>query len=108
MIQPLAMMADACRVLPPRAVRNLDIVTKTRPVGEEPVVVKQEDAGVVRVPRAEEPVTLPSRAQHTALGVVEARPVGADEVGAIADGPAELPESDGTKVVRRDGESTIF
>ncbi|QGU01190.1 transport protein TonB [Corynebacterium kalinowskii] len=108
MIQPLALIADASRVLPPRAVRNLDIVMKTRPVGEPVVVDKPAEPEVVKVPRAEEPVEMPTRARHAALGVVEARPVGVDEVGAIADGPAQLPESDGTRVVRRADKPTIF
>lgn len=108
MIEPLALLADAFRVLPPRAVRNLDIVMKTRPVGEPTAVDKPAEADMVRVPRSEEPVEMPTRARHAAHGVVEARPVGADEVGAIADGPAEIPDSDGTRVVRRDNNPTIF
>lgn len=108
MIQPLALIADASRVLPPRAVRNLEIVAKTRPVGEPTVVEKPAAVETVKVPRAEEPVEMPTRARREALGVVEARPVGVDEVGAIADGPAQLPDSDGTKVVRRDDKPTIF
>lgn len=108
MIHPLALLADAARVLPPRAVRNLDIVMKTRPVGEETAVEKPAAVETVKVPRAEEPVEMPTRARHEAKGVVEARPVGTDEVGAIAEGPATLPDSDGTKVVRRDDKPTIF
>lgn len=107
-IQPLALIADASRVLPPRAMRNLEIVAKTRPVGEPTVVEKPAAVETVKVSRAEEPVKMPTRAWHEALGVVEARPVGVDEVGAIADGPAQLPDSDGTKVVRRDDKPTIF
>lgn len=108
MIHPLSLIADSARVLPPRAVRNLDIVMKTRPVGEPTVVEKPATVEPVKVPRSEEPVEMPTRARHEARGVVEARPVGADEVGAIAEGPAKLPDSDGTKVVRRDEKPTIF
>lgn len=108
MIEPLALLADAFRVLPPRAVRNLDIVMKTRPVGEATAVDKPAEADLVRMPRSEEPVEMPTRARHAAHGVVEARPVGADEVGAIAEGPSEVPDSDGTRVVRRDNNPTIF
>lgn len=108
MIQPLALIADASRVLPPRAVRNLEIVTKTRPVGEPVDVEKPAEPVTVKVPRSEEPVELPTRARHEARGVVEARPVGVDEVGAIAEGPAHLPDSDGTRVVRRADKPTIF
>lgn len=108
MISPLALLADAMRVLPPRAMRKLDIVMRTRPVGEPVSVEKPAAPDVVKLSRAEEPVELPTRARHAAHGVVEARPVGVDEVGAIADGPAELPDSDGTRVVRRDDKPTIF
>lgn len=107
-IQPLALLADAFRVLPPRAVRNLDVVTKTRPVGDPVDVEKPAEPETVKIPRSEEPVDLPTRARHEARGVVEARPVGADEVDSIADGPAELPETDGTRVVRRADKPTIF
>ncbi|MEJ6013150.1 hypothetical protein WG936_04775 [Corynebacterium sp. H127] len=108
MIEPLALIADASRILPPRAVRNLEVPVKTRPVGDPVLVEKQQEPELLRVPRSEDPVEMPSRAQRAAHGVVEARPVGVDEVGAIAEGPAELPESDGTRVVRRDTKPTIF
>ena len=94
MLAPLAMLADAARALPPKATSVqtllLDDLDPTRSMPEPP----QPGFGVLAVAR----------------GVVEPRPVGADEVEPIADGvekPDEQPR--GTRMPRDlSGGSSIF
>lgn len=105
MLAPLAMLADAARVLPPRSTAAqtllLDDLDPTRQMAEPPKpgfgvveLVRGGDEPADRPPvqRPEEPLDLPSRRQPVARGVVEPRGVGVDEVAPIADGsPDERP-----------------
>ncbi|AKK02197.1 type III secretion system chaperone family protein [Corynebacterium epidermidicanis] len=103
----LGLFADAAAVLPPRSPKPLVQLDPTRPMvaPRETAVVEPEDpAKLVLL----EPVRKPKRSVPTALGVVEPRPVGVDDIDAIAEGPAQLPESDGTRIIRPDDRPTIF
>ena len=102
MLAPLALLADAARVLPPRdavPLRSHDVdpsrdIPEPEPTGAQLTVVDDEPADEFSNPpvqRPETPVVYPSRKGGEAFGAVEARPLGADEVGAIADGE-ETPE----------------
>lgn len=122
MCAPLAALADAARTLPPPMntpkALNLEDMDPTRlmPPRQRPVLRPVEPAadeplGEPPVLRPEEPLEMPTRLRAESRGVVEPRPVGADEVEPIADGTAEIdPENyDGTRVLRdlSDG-SSIF
>lgn len=112
MCAPLAALADAARTLPPPPsapqALNLENLPPTRmmpPVQQaEPETPEQvADASVAPVVlRPEEPRELPTRVRSESLGVVEPRPVGADEVEPIAEGAPETAPDDfhGTRVLR--------
>lgn len=123
MLAPLALLADAARVLPPPAnqARPLPLAdfTPTRemmappaPEFDPPTRDENEHREQLEVPmvlRPDEPMELPSRTQPRARGVVEPRAVGGDEVSAIADGSPATPSGDDTRVLRRpDQRPTIF
>ncbi|AGF73513.1 hypothetical protein [Corynebacterium halotolerans] len=103
MLAPLALLADAARVLPPRPsaaqilhVEDLDPTRRMAPPGE-PVPVDREHPEEVEplarplVVRPEEPLEMPTRVRAETRGVVEPRAIGADEVEAIADGAETDP-----------------
>lgn len=122
MLAPLAMLADAARVLPPRSSAGLklrveDFVPSRRmptapspefspPVAEEHAA--REAVDIPPVLRPEEPLELPSRHAARGRGVVEPRSIGGDEIDAIADG-APVVHEDPTRVLRAaDSRPTIF
>lgn len=109
MTKPLALMADAARVLPPRtgATQPIDVseLDPSRPLPNAPMIVEddEEDAPPVIpvIEREEERTPLPSRAQSESHGVVEPRSVGGDEVEPIAEGLEEKPDNlQGTRILR--------
>lgn len=104
---PLSLFADAATVLPPRTITPLQLLDPSRAMVPNREIAERELEEPTRLTRTE-PVDMPVRAVPKALGVVEPRPVGVDDVDPIAEGPARLPESDGTRIVRRDDGSTIF
>lgn len=122
MLAPLAMLADAARVLPPRssAEHALNVAEMT-PSRRMPEVApsapaardRHEDLETVVAPpvrRPEEPLELPSRTQGEAYGVVEPRAIGGDDIDPIADGEnSEAPSADGARIPRkRDHGPSIF
>ncbi|GAB2509207.1 hypothetical protein CATRI_11935 [Corynebacterium atrinae] len=109
MLAPLALLADAAHALPPRAtatqVLNLDGLDPTRqmPVADAPGFTLVEQSRLVAevepvVQRPEEPLTLPTRMQPVARGVVKHSDVGTDTVNPIGDGSA--PTQRGTSMPR--------
>ncbi|MBV7282564.1 hypothetical protein [Corynebacterium sp. TAE3-ERU30] len=118
--QPLSMLADAARALPPRRGALLDLKLEDRdpsrpvvePIELDEVSVPEEfsDPRPAVVTRPEEPVELPSRAQQVSRGVVSSRGVGTDDIAPIASGDSrEHTGFDGTKVLRDTGmSSSIF
>lgn len=104
----LGLFADATSVLPPRSPKPLQLLDPPRPLVAAPVVTETEEAPEVAKPVRLEPVEKPTRKVTQALGVVEPRPVGVDDIDAIAEGPAQLPKTDGTRIVRPQDRPTIF
>lgn len=117
MLAPLALIADAARVLPPRGGTEpeLEIADFTPSRHMEPLPVDASFAGGVDadqrpdvsepssappVSRPDEPLELPSRSRPQARGVVEPSSLGGDEVDAIADGRGPSA-SDPTRMPRR-------
>lgn len=117
MLAPLALIADAARVLPPRggSESELKIADFTPSRHMEPLPVDASFAGGVDadqrpdvpepssappVSRPDEPLELPSRSRPQARGVVEPSSLGGDEVDAIADGRGPSA-SDPTRMPRR-------
>lgn len=116
-LAPLALLADAARTLPPAAPKPLTMPVPTRAIPEEPlsanpqtVATPQAPEAAPKVQRPEEPLELPTRTTGTLRGEVEARPIGADEVDAIADGPAQADGggADLTRVRRQASPPSIF
>lgn len=120
---PLALLADAARVLPPRSraaqVLRLQEGDPTRAMEQEaatlasgPMLVAPHENLYEHPPvqRPEEPLEMPTRMVGTAKGSVQHRALGADEVEAIADGK-ERPviDADAPRVRRStEGGSSIF
>ena len=122
MLAPMAMLADVARVLPPRPMGNsglqVEHLDPTRPLPAAPapelvpphLVEEDDEFSHPPVQRPEEPLELPTRNQPEAYGQMEARPLGGDEVGAIADGH-ERPhrEPNQVRMMRRHVDpATIF
>ena len=106
MLAPLALLADAARVLPPRSWASIEFAHPTREMAAESGSVgggvdTQQAAGSTRVTRPEEPRPMPTRTAGAVRGTVEPRGVGNDEVAPIAE---ELEDATGTDLtrVRRD------
>ena len=110
--EPLALLADAARMLPPRTsalqVDAFDSLGSSRPMPAasestpEPTPAptpEPEPAPFLRVQRPDTPVEMPSRMHSEVRGVVEPRMVGVDEVDAIADGEKK-PEDKPTQTPR--------
>ncbi|MCZ9307707.1 hypothetical protein L8V01_09490 [Corynebacterium sp. c8Ua_181] len=105
MLPPLALLADAARVLPPRSsatqVLRLEDLDPVREIPAQPIVEAVGGAPAAGVPeferpviqRPEEPLQMPSRAYSETRGPVEHTALGGDEVDAIADG-RERPNPD--------------
>lgn len=105
MLPPLALLADAARVLPPRSsathVVRLEDLDPAREIPAQPIVEAVGGAPVAGAPeferpviqRPEEPLQMPSRAYSETRGPVEHSALGGDEVDAIADG-RERPTPD--------------
>ena len=122
MLPPLALLADAARVLPPRSsathVVRLEELDPAREIPAQPIAEAVGGAPAAGAPvferpviqRPEEPLHMPSRAYSETRGPVEHSALGGDEVDAIADG-RERPLLDKAQArMRRDlnGRSTIF
>lgn len=120
MLAPLALLADAARVLPPRehdadAAEGIVVTdfTPSRPVAHPPasdVLVAvpappgPDESELVETPpvvRPEEPLEMPTRTRAEHRGTVPPRAVGVDEVDAIADGRRVERQEDGTRMPRR-------
>ena len=105
MLPPLALLADAARVLPPRSsathVVRLEELDPAREIPAQPIVESVGGAPAAGAPeferpviqRPEEPLQMPSRAYSETRGPVEHSALGGDEVDAIADG-RERPTPD--------------
>ena len=105
MLPPLALLADAARVLPPRSsathVVRLEELDPAREIPAQPIVEAVGGAPAAGAPeferpviqRPEEPLQMPSRAYSETRGPVEHSALGGDEVDAIADG-RERPNPD--------------
>lgn len=124
---PLALLADAARLLPPvpsaaqvLPAEDLDV---SRPMAlpdpdeafaENQGVDKEEEFPEFQHPevlRPEHPVAVPSRTQNATFGPVDLQPLGGDEVAPIAAGEEQGSEEDyqGTRVVRNlSRSSSIF
>ena len=123
LLAPLAVLAGASRVLPPRSSAtqvlrvdeldpSRDIPAPPQPEPTGPTAVPDRDAslGAPNIQRPTEPVTMPSRTTSEARGAIDHTSLGADEVDAIADGRERpTPEQDRARLPRRlDGGSSIF
>lgn len=105
MLPPLALLADAARVLPPRSsathVVRLEELDPAREIPAQPIVEAVGGAPAAGAPeferpviqRPEEPLQMPSRTYSETRGPVEHSALGGDEVDAIADG-RERPTPD--------------
>ena len=105
MLAPLALLADAARVLPPQTWQVVVPEYPTREMGERidaGVEVDKREEPAPKVQRPEEPLELPTRATGAVRGVMDHRAVGGDEVEAIADGAARDDASGDLTRVRRD------
>lgn len=122
MLAPLALLADAARVLPPRTHLGLQLrvedFTPSRRMPEAParvlnppVEAEHVEREAVQIPpvlRPEEPLELPTRHAARGRGVVEPRSIGGDEISPIADGAGTVPD-DSTRVLRTSvARPTIF
>ncbi|MDK4294438.1 hypothetical protein QPX49_06015 [Corynebacterium accolens] len=122
MLPPLALLADAARVLPPRSSSvhtiHLEDLDPAREIPAAPVVeavggttsVGQPEFSRPVIQRPEEPLDMPSRTYSETRGPVEHTAIGADEVDAIADGNERpTPDSGSARLPRRQfGEASIF
>lgn len=122
MLPPLALLADAARVLPPRSSSvhtiHLEDLDPAREIPAAPVVeavggatsVGQPEFSRPVIQRPEEPLDMPSRTYSETRGPVEHTAIGADEVDAIADGNERpTPDSGAARLPRRQfGEASIF
>ncbi|AWB82698.1 hypothetical protein C3B44_10425 [Corynebacterium yudongzhengii] len=122
MLAPLALLADAARVLPPLSEAGMALPlqehtpSRRMPTGQlasleaHTETQHPEDDGVPpKALRPDEPVQLPSRTRADARGVVTPRALGGDEVDAIADGRPGKHRADDTRVLRDLSEGpTIF
>lgn len=111
-LAPLALLADAARVLPPRDWEEVIAPYPTREMAQPTLSEGSSAAGVGQAPpvqRPEEPLALPTRTTGAVRGVMDHRAVGGDEVEAIADG-AERGERgpDLTRVKRDQAPPSIF
>ncbi|MDK8679073.1 hypothetical protein [Corynebacterium accolens] len=122
MLPPLALLADAARVLPPRSSSvhtiHFEDLDPAREIPAAPVVeavggttsVGQPEFSRPVIQRPEEPLDMPSRTYSETRGPVEHTAIGADEVDAIADGNERpTPDSGAARLPRRQfGEASIF
>lgn len=122
MLPPLALLADAARVLPPRSssvhIIHFEDLDPAREIPAAPVVeavggttsVGQPEFSRPVIQRPEEPLDMPSRTYSETRGPVEHTAIGADEVDAIADGNERpTPDSGAARLPRRQfGEASIF
>ncbi|MDK8476454.1 MULTISPECIES: hypothetical protein [unclassified Corynebacterium] len=122
MLPPLALLADASRVLPPRSSSvhtiHLEDLDPAREIPAAPVVdavggtaaAGQPEFSRPVIQRPEEPLDMPSRTYSETRGPVEHTAIGADEVDAIADGNERPTPDSGTARLPRQqfGEASIF
>ncbi|MDY5784581.1 hypothetical protein [Corynebacterium sp.] len=112
MLAPLALLADAARVLPPRTWNTIEPEYPTREMGEAIEPGSDEDTPEESTPlvqRPDEPVELPTRTTGTVRGVIDHRAIGGDEVEPIADGTTRPDSvSDLTRVRRDQTPPSIF
>ena len=122
MLPPLALLADASRVLPPRSssvhtihledldpAREIPAASVVDAVGGTAAAGQPEFSRPV-IQRPEEPLDMPSRTYSETRGPVEHTAIGADEVDAIADGNERPTPDSGTARLPRQqfGEASIF
>lgn len=118
---PLALIADASRMLPPRGPAGTpptyppehpSRLMPPAPTPEEEFnPVEPDISATPLVIRPEEPADMPSRSQAETRGVVEPRAIGGDEVEAIAGegAPRPTPHPDAARILRDlSSGSTIF
>ncbi|OFK65551.1 hypothetical protein HMPREF2806_10660 [Corynebacterium sp. HMSC076G08] len=123
LLEPLSLLADAARVLPPRSeatqVLRVDELDPSRdipqppqpePTGPTAVPDRDDSLDAPTIQRPTEPVVMPSRSTSEARGTIDHSSLGADEVDAIADGREHpTPEDNQARLPRRfDGGSSIF
>lgn len=122
MLPPLALLADASRVLPPRSSSvhtiHLEDLDPAREIPAAPAVdavggtasAGQPEFSRPIIQRPEEPLDMPSRTYSETRGPVEHTALGADEVDAIADGNERPTPDSGTARLPRQqfGEASIF
>lgn len=113
MVEPMELLANAARVLPPRSWRVLEFRGPTREMAPPMLPVEEEDEAAMEeadplVIRPEEPLELPTRTTGMVHGTVEPHPIGGDEVEAIADGTEAPERNDGTRVTRHKKPPSIF
>ncbi len=123
MQSPLALLADAARVLPPRSSAAMALHPEegdpTRPMEMEavtlangPVLVAppEDEYEFPPVQRPEEPMEMPTRVVGASRGPVAHTALGADEVDAIADGRERPSVDSDTPRIRRESthRPTIF
>ncbi|MEO5304398.1 hypothetical protein QKE52_04990 [Corynebacterium sp. c25Ua_47] len=123
LLEPLALLANAARVLPPRSeatqVLRVDELDPSRdipqppqpePTGPTAVPDRDDSLDAPTIQRPTEPVVMPSRSTSDARGTIDHSSLGADEVDAIADGREHpTPEDNQARLPRRfDGGSSIF
>lgn len=120
--EPLAMLADAARTLPPANPQPLAVLFPTREIPDAPepepklavdgvsMAEIEEPLHSPKVQRPEEPLELPTRTTGAVRGPIQEHALGGDEVNAIADGPAETAynPSDLTRARRTMAPPSIF
>lgn len=115
--EPLAMLADAARTLPPANPQPLAVPFPTREIPDAPepepklaVAPVEGPLSSPKVQRPEEPLELPTRTTGAVRGPAQEHALGGDEVNAIADGPAETAynPSDLTRAHRTMAPPSIF
>lgn len=105
-LAPLALLADAARVLPPVDDAPLVLPYPTRDIpGAEPAAEPQPDLEPV-MQRPEDPVELPTRTTGGVRGEVDEKELGGDDVEAIAGDERRVVDL--TRVRRVQGPSSIF
>lgn len=105
MLAPLALLADAARVLPPHAWHPVEQPYPTREMGEGLGVaggVEKREEAAPKVQRPEEPLEMPTRTTGAVRGVISHRAVGGDEVEPIAEGGSRDTAGGDLTRVRRD------
>lgn len=110
-LAPLALLADAARVLPPRSWTTVEFGYPTREMTGVEVEGGAEEPEAplpASVRRPEEPRVMPTRVTGEVRGSIGTRAIGGDEVAAIADGQASEKRYDLTRARREQTPPSIF